>query len=58
MIKWRFKCGNHSFEKLTNLSRLLEVLQVMINMSNNIEDEGKYAEMVENISRMFRKAKK
>ena len=53
LINWRFRCGKHDFEKLSNLASLLEVLQVMINMSKNISDQKKYAQMVANISIMF-----
>jgi len=53
LINWRFRCGKHDFEKLSNLANLLEVLQVMINMSKNISDQKKYATMVANISIMF-----
>ena len=55
IINWRFKCGKHYFEKLKNLMSLLEVLQVMINMSKNIEEQKKYARMVRNISDMWYK---
>lgn len=55
LINWRFRCENHNFQKLENLATLLEVLQVMINMSKNINDQVKYATMVANISTMWAK---
>ena len=53
IINWNFGCGKHDCQKLTNLANLMEVLQVMINMSKNISDQKKFATMVANISIMF-----
>ena len=53
LINWRFRCEKHDFQKLENLATLLEVLQVMINMSTNINDQIKYANMVASISSMW-----
>jgi len=53
IINWNFGCGKHDCQKLSNLANLLEVLQVMFNMSKNISDQKKFARMVVNISIMF-----
>lgn len=53
MIKWRFRCGRHDFEKLENTAYLTEVLQVMINMDKNINNHKKYAKMLKNIMEQF-----
>ena len=53
IINWRFRCQKHSFERLNNLTILMEVLQVMINMSKNIEDPKLFATMISNISEIW-----
>lgn len=53
LIKWRFRCGKHDFERLTNIAQLTEVLQVMINMDKNMNNQAKYAKMIANVMNMF-----
>ena len=55
MIKWRFKCENHTFTKLTveYSPNLTEIFMVMSNMSKNIDEQRKYAKMVKNVMQQF-----
>ena len=53
IIDFGFSCERHNSEKITNFAYLLEVLQVMINMSKNISEQIKFAQLVANISKMF-----
>ncbi len=54
LIKWRFDCGSgkHGFKEISNLNRLIEVLQVM---SKATEDQSFIAKLMGSVSKMYLK---
>lgn len=52
LIKWRFDCGSgkHGFKEITNLNRLVEVLQIMAKATT---DQAFIARLMLAISKMF-----
>lgn len=52
LIKWRFDCGcgNHGFKEITNLNRLVEVLQIMAKATTDQQFIGR---LMGSISVMF-----
>ena len=51
LIKWNFCCGkNHEFEPITNLNRLVEVIQIMAKATT---DQAFFGRLLGSISTMF-----
>ncbi len=53
LINWSFRCQSHNFKKIYDMYTLIEMMQIMIIRSKNIEYQKKFTTIIGKISEMF-----